>query len=307
MRRGLVLGCGGPVGFAWSAVALASIEAEFGWDARDAAIIQGTSAGAELAMLLGAGLSVTEILGELDAAVSGTRSNSPLGARLSHDPRAIPPVPRPVWPATGLLIAGLRRRVDATAALAGVLPVGRGNADFLRDFAESLAPDWVAHRGVRLVAADAGTGELAAFGAADAVTLQDALAASWAIPGWFPPVLIHGRRYLDGGTVSPTSAHLLVDDDLDEVVIVAPMSTRGGATARGAARVERLMRQAMTRRVDREVAVLESAGIRVVRIEPNADELSAMGANFMDARRRAATMQAARDHRPTAQPLERQR
>ena len=74
---------------------------------------------------------------------------------------------------------------------------------------------------------------------------------------------------------------------------MAPMSTRGGVGCRGLARAERVLRSVMTRRVDREQELLEGAGTRVVRIEPGADELEAMGANFMDVRRREATLWAA--------------
>jgi NTE family protein len=42
------------------------------------------------------------------------------------------------------------------------------------------------------------------------------------------------------------------------------------------------------------VAQLEAAGTRVIRVEPTAADLDAMGANFMDLRRRAATLASAR-------------
>ena len=70
-----------------------------------------------------------------------------------------------------------------------------------------------------------------AFGSADApaATLGAALAASWAIPGWFPPVEIAVRRYVDGGAVSSVSADLLLGQAVEEVVVVAPMATHRGA------------------------------------------------------------------------------
>uniref|UniRef100_UPI002E2D37CF patatin-like phospholipase family protein n=1 Tax=Amycolatopsis pittospori TaxID=2749434 RepID=UPI002E2D37CF len=116
--------------------------------------------------------------------------------------------------------------------------------------------------------------------------LGEAIAASWAIPGWFPPSLVDGRPLVDGGTVSPTSADLLLGHDVGEVVLIAPMSSEGGAPARGPVRLERLLRTAMTRRVDDETRRLRASGVRVVRIEPGPADLAAMGANFMDGRRR---------------------
>jgi NTE family protein len=61
IRRDLAIGCGGTLGFAWSVVALRAVERELGWDARDADVLLGTSAGAELAALLGSGRSVEDI------------------------------------------------------------------------------------------------------------------------------------------------------------------------------------------------------------------------------------------------------
>jgi NTE family protein len=77
------------------------------------------------------------------------------------------------------------------------------------------------------------------------------------------------------------------------VVIIAPMTTHGGVPARGWSRVERVVRSAMTKRLDKEVELLERAGVRVIRVEPDLAELEAMGPNFMDLSRRDATLQTA--------------
>ena len=61
-RRALVLGCGGVAGGAWSIAALHHLEQKLDWDARDADILIGTSAGAVLATLLGSGVSVDQLL-----------------------------------------------------------------------------------------------------------------------------------------------------------------------------------------------------------------------------------------------------
>ncbi|MDO7868019.1 patatin-like phospholipase family protein [Nocardioides jiangxiensis] len=293
-RRGVVLGCGGTLGFAWSAVALAGLEQTLDWDVRTAEVLVGTSAGAEMAAALGSGRSTAQVLAALD----GEPGAEPvLAAHLAIHPGMVPPVPAPALPRPRAVAAGVRRG-DPLAALAGLAPRGRGDATWLRDFGDALAgPDgWVAHPATWLVAADAGTGERVAFGSpgAPTATLGEAIAASWGIPGWFPPVPIAGRRYLDGGAVSTGSADLLARLGLDEVVVIAPMTTAGGLPARGLARAERLLRSPMTKVLDREVALLEQQGTRVIRIEPGATELAAMGPNFMDLRRVPATLAAAR-------------
>lgn len=285
-RRGLVIGCGGTLGFAWTAAALQAVERELGWDARSADVLVGTSAGSEAVALLGSGRSADSVVD----ALSGSTDDPVLAAHLAQHPGMAPPVPRLSWPATGLVRAGLRGDVDGTAALAGLLPRGRGDAGWLNEFGAELAGTrgWVEHAATWLVGADAATGERVAFGSSGAprTTLGRALMASWAIPGWFPPVRIRGREYVDGGTVSTASADLLLPWGLDEVVVLAPMASAVPAPARGAARIERVLRRRMSRGLDAELAALAEAGTRVIRIHPTDEDLAAMGANFMDLRRR---------------------
>lgn len=299
MRRALVIGCGGTLGFAWSAAVLAEI-ARQGWDPRTAELLVGTSAGAELVAMLGAGIEASAIDTAADQRVAA-HLGSP------NRPGRWPGPPRPSLPGLGLTRATITGRADLLVGLAGLLPRGGGDPRWLVELGDALATPggWTAHPSTWLVAADARTGERIALGrpGSPTATLGPAIAASWAIPGWFPPVVIGGRRLLDGGAVSPTSADLLLpavtDGRIDEVVIVAPMSSHGGAPARGAARIERLLRHSMTRRVDREIAALRAAGAEVVCIEPTPADLAAMGVNFMDASRLPAVRETARRQAPS--------
>jgi len=301
-RRALAIGCGGTLGFAWTAVALRALEEQLDWDAQTADVLVGTSAGAEIVAALGSGRRPQDLLDALD----GREQADPvLAGHVVAHPGSVPPVPAPTLPALGLVRAGIARR-SPYAALAGLLPRGRGDATWLREYGDALAgPDgWTAHPATWVVAADIATGERVAFGAPGAppARLGEAVAASWGIPGWYPPVEIAGRHFVDGGAVSSVSADLLlgqpVGQPVDEVVVVAPMTSAGGAPARGLTRVERLLRSQMTRGLDREIAALETAGIRVIRVEPGPEELAAMGPNFMDLSRRDATLAAARTHVP---------
>ncbi|GAA2778593.1 patatin-like phospholipase family protein [Crossiella cryophila] len=327
-RRGLAIGCGGTLGFAWTAVALQAVERQLGWDARSAEVLVGTSAGAELVALLGSGRSADGIVAALD----GAGADSVLAGHLARHPGMRPPVPGWGWPARGLVGRGLRGEVDLTAGLAGLLPRGRGDAGWLRDLGDQLAgaggpsaggpsdggssgstsgqgaggpsgggPGWVTHPATWIVAADATTGVRTAFGSPTApeTTLAQAISASWAIPGWFPPVRIAGREHVDGGTISSVSADLLIPLELDELVVLAPMTSEHPVPATGLSRLERLLRRRMTRGLDREVRQLRAAGTRVIRIEPGPAELAAMGANFMDPRRRQSTVDVSRLHTPT--------
>jgi NTE family protein len=181
-----------------------------------------------------------------------------------------------------------------------MLPIGRGDASHLDALVDAYAPagGWAAHPALYVVAVDLVNGERVAFGKTRGVgsyairpALRDALRASWAVPGWFPPVTIDGREWTDGGVASPTSADLLVDEQVDEVVIVAPMASTNPGPRAGLGRIEQFLRSAMTRRLDAEVALLERAGVAVLRVEPGADDLAVMGPNFMAAEKRLAVLE----------------
>src|SRR3954447_25611621 len=60
-RVGLVLGAGGVAGLSFHAGVLSALEVDLGWDAREAAVIVGTSAGALAGGLLRAGVSATDL------------------------------------------------------------------------------------------------------------------------------------------------------------------------------------------------------------------------------------------------------
>ena len=79
--------------------------------------------------------------------------------------------------------------------------------------------DWP-HRDLRITAIDIGTGELVAFDRHSGVELVDAVAASCAVPGAWPPVTIGERRYMDGGVGSTMNLKLAAD--CDAVVVLVP-------------------------------------------------------------------------------------
>ncbi|MGH3863214.1 patatin-like phospholipase family protein [Actinokineospora sp.] len=289
MRRGLVIGCGGTLGAAWTVGALVAVEEAFGWDPRTADVLVGTSAGAEFVTLLGSGVGTSELL-DAHRGLPGVRDA--VSKHLSAAPRRFPPLPRARF---GSLKLARRRDVAGMTRLTGLLPIGSGHPAWLVDLVDALVPagGWVKHPAAWVVGCDYDTGERVAFGSptAPAASLRDAIRASWAVPGWFPPVEIDGRRFADGGIASPTSADLLLPLGLDEVVVLAPMASADPGRPRGLRRVEQLVRNQMTRMVDVEVAALRAAGTKVLRLDPGPEDLAAMGPNFMDARRAARVLE----------------
>jgi len=116
--------------------------------------------------------------------------------------------------------------------------------------------------------------------------------ASCAIPGWYAPVRIGSRRYVDGGACSPTSLDLVTRLELDEVVVLSPMTSLDyDAPASVAARLERRFRRLVTKRLIGEVKKVAATGTKVTLLGPGAEDLAGIGANLMDPRRREQVLQ----------------
>jgi NTE family protein len=291
-RTGVVLGAGGVLGAAWTIGALAALQETRGWDPRDAEVLVGTSAGSVLAGFLGCGVGVDVLLDHQRGIVNAEAPD------ISYDPDrdsggALPPLPRPgIGSARGVLSSALRPwKVTPMGALSAVLPQGRGSLDPVGTLVDAVCPRgaWAAHPQTWIVAMDYDSGRRVAFGrdGAPHAGLRDAVMSSCAIPGWYAPVLIGGRRYVDGGACSPTSLDLVAPLELDEVVVLSPMtSLEYDAPATVAGRLERRFRRLSTRRVVSEMKKVSATGTKVTFLGPGAEDLAAIGANLMDPRRR---------------------
>lgn len=301
-RRGLVLGGGGILGAAWMVGALKAVEDIHGFDPRTADYIVGTSAGSVLSALLGAGVSVEQLI---DHQRGNPITEGPLAGYSWDYEKATgghrPGLPRLLGPGSGRLIrrtlAGGARKMPPTAVLSAFLPAGKGSLDRVGHLVEAFTPfgEWSPHDNVWIVALDYDTGRRVAFGHDNApdVPLSDAVMASCAIPGWFRPMQIDGRTYIDGGAWSATSADLLAGLDLDEVYVLAPMlSFAMDQPDTMLGRVERRWRVQVTKRCLTEVDKLRSGGTDVVVLGPGPDDLEAMGANVMDNSRRLGVLEA---------------
>ncbi|WP_460359463.1 patatin-like phospholipase family protein [Mycobacterium sp. ZZG] len=286
-RRALVIGCGGTIGGAWIVAALDALTRELGITPADFTVMQGTSAGAELVTMLAAGV----VPDQLVAMHRGEATDPRLHDHLAATPPGLPPVPSP-----RLLNPRLVTTQMGLAALTGVAPTGRGDATWLQRLADAFS-DEPQHPGARMVAFDVDRGERVAFGSPGAPTASrgEALRASWAIPGWMPPVEIDGRRYVDGGARSTASVDLIGSDDADIVYVIAPMASEPGSRVPGiGGLIENIaLRQPMSRTLADEVAEVRARGIDVVTVRPTRDDLAGLGANFMNRRHRRAAFESA--------------
>jgi NTE family protein len=296
-RRGLVLGAGGVLGFAWTIGALKAVQDAEGWDPRTADVLVGTSAGSVMAAMLGAGVGVESIInhqrgvpGEDDPAIDYDYDSDGGGA--------LPP--RPEWRmgsrALLLRAAAHPRRYPPMAALASMLPLGRGTLEPIAAMIDQLVPpgEWAPHRATWVVAMDYDSGRRTVFGRAGSppASLSEAVSASCAIPAWYAPVRIGDRRYVDGGTCSPTSLDLLAGLQLEEVTVLSPMTSftyDEPVTVVG--RLERRLRRVVTKRLLHEADKVRAGGTRVTLLAPGREDLQAFGANLMDPRRRLQVLE----------------
>src|SRR5205085_6967387 len=140
-----------------------------------------------------------------------------------------------------------------------------------------VAKGWTAHPNTWIVACDYETGRRVPFGRAGApdADLADAVAASCAIPGFYRPVEIAGRRYVDGGIYSASNLDLLRDCGLDLVICMNPTSTLAERprTTNPLGRVAEAVRAGSGRRLGSEAKKVRASGTEVVLIQPIADDL----------------------------------
>jgi NTE family protein len=164
---------------------------------------------------------------------------------------------------------------------AAILPEGRAPTghiaaplDALFGTAWPTAPTWI-------VAVDLDSGQRVVFGrdGSPSATLAEAARASCAIPAYFEPAVIGGRRYVDGGVHSTTNADLVGPQRPDLVLVSAPMSAARGAVRLGpGAPLRHIARLSLAREVSR----LRTQGIPVVAFQPTAADIAVMGGDALD-------------------------
>lgn len=213
-RRALVLGGGGVAGIAWETGVLCGIADASPAAARlllDSDVLVGTSAGSAVAAALSSGRTpqdlfarqVSRTSAEMDPGVDIVALTARFSSAMSGPDRS----PRQQ-----------RQRIGEVALLAETVaePVRRAVIA-----ARLPAHNWP-DRVLRITAIDVGTGERVVFQRDSGVDLVDAVAASCAVPGAWPPVTIAERRYMDGGIGS--TINLDVAGDCAAALVLVPGS-----------------------------------------------------------------------------------
>lgn len=316
MRRiGLVLGAGGILGSAWMTGTLVALAERLERPLGDVDLVLGTSAGSVLGAALRCGMSVDELVAHQrgvpieEIAPDLETSDLPDMRTIERESGdGLPPLPLPWWGSPRLVMSAVAHplRVNPVIAASGLLPVGRGRMGSLIRMLKALqtrlgitADGWVPGAPLWVVAVDYDSGRRTVFGRAGGPpsSVGEAVLASCAIPGWFSPQVINGRRYIDGGVASATSLGLLARQgapELDEVYVLAPLASHAYDHPRDpVAGVERGVRRMLTRWLDAEVRAVRATGTRVTVVMPGPADLRAMGGNLMNPRRRTRVLETA--------------
>jgi NTE family protein len=296
-RRGLVLGAGGVLGAAWSIGALNAIAQVEGFAPHDADIIIGTSAGSVLAALLGAGITAAEL--------ADHQRGMPLPHRVGIDwdydrstGGAHPTRPKLAVGSPALLRRTVTspRHVPPLAVLAALTPPGNGTLGAVGRMVGSVADEsgWVSRDGVYVMSLDYDSGRRVAFGrpGSPPATIDQAVMASCAIPGWYTPIRIGGRRYIDGGAWSTSNVDVIAREGVDEVYVLAPMASFVlDHPHKLTGRIERQVRRQITRRLLHEADVVRASGAALTILTPGPEDLAVIGVNMMDPSRRREVLE----------------
>ena len=220
MSRALVLAGGGVTGIAWEIGVVAGLAAA-GIDVRVADLTVGTSAGAAVAAQITSGEPIDALMER-----QRTPSSASKEVAVDFDLEKLAGMFATLYDES-LEPAVRRAKVGAQALTADTI----SEAARLEIIAARLpSPEWPSpdqHR-IVLTAVDATSGEFTTFDHSSGVSLLDAVAASCAVPGIWPPVSIGGRRFMDGGTRTTANADLA--EGHADILILTPMSPAMSAT-----------------------------------------------------------------------------
>ncbi|MCH9668449.1 MAG: patatin-like phospholipase family protein [Actinomycetia bacterium] len=216
-KRALVLAGGGLAGIAWETGVLLGISEESAEACQillDSDVLLGTSAGSAVAAQICSGLSLDELF-EKQVAAGESREIHP---GVSVDAIAELFLPAVLTP--GKTRTQRLRQIGAVA-LDVSRRAGAVSAARRRSVIEWRLPvhDWP-QRTLRITGIDIATGELVVFDNESGVELVDAVAASCAVPGAWPPVLIGDRQFMDGGVGS--AVNISAAHDCAEAVVLVP-------------------------------------------------------------------------------------
>jgi NTE family protein len=296
MKLGLVLGGGGLVGMGYHAGVIKALD-EFGVDVNAADVIVGTSAGSIIGSYLAAGWQPRDFYDYAQGEHPDSRRDK------SEQKDEVRRIFIPLWTdpldrarrtvgslftlasSRGYWSRASRGRVPGRAWQKG-FPSGLYSTDEARERLHNDLPVEWPRDNLYICTVELYSGRRVAFGHPDApeAPLPDAVLASTAIPGIFPPVRIGDALYVDGGAYSATSLDLATNEACTSIICIAPLGYKsdGLVTARDPKIwFPMLARALFARALRREVIEARACGIDVLVLRPGTTELKTHGTNAM--------------------------
>jgi len=269
VSRALVLSGGGPVGVGWHSGLMETLTTA-GVDPTEADLIVGSSAGAMVGsqIALGRGTSVhTDRFDEGPVDVNaGDVQARMLGLMQAMTEIAEAP------PQERLVRLG-RLSVEADT---------EPEDEFLERFAYMAADAWP--KRFVCTAIDCSNGAFVVWDADANVDLVRAVGSSCAVPGFFPPVTIDGKRYYDGGLRSLQNADLAAGHD--RVIIVTLSDPPHDSPDPRAQRARK--------NLDTELAAIRDSGGEAIVVAPDDETRAVIGVQLMDPTKARAAVDAGR-------------
>jgi NTE family protein len=267
-ERALVLGGGGVTGIAWELGVVAGLH-DRGLDLRDADLIVGTSAGSVVGAQLASGTDAERLFAAQLVPASQTAERA-----ANFDPAQIEAAFARLMSSGPMDPAKLRAGIGTYALATTSISEAERRAIIASRLSNHEWPD----RRLVIVAVDTQSGQERIFDRTSGVPLVDAVAASCAVPGVWPPVTIDSRRYMDGGIRSINNADLA--RGYRRVLIFSPSGTVDYGPLGS---------------VQGEVSELEQQGSSVRVVGPDEASLTAIGPNVLDPTRREGSARAGRE------------
>jgi NTE family protein len=316
-RIGIVLGGGGVIGNAYLSGVLEGIRQVSGWDPCEAQITVGTSAGSVSGALSALGVSTEGmyhyILGEPPMETGTTLSpgvSVPENLNETFEGRSDMEWTENLYPRTGVMprpflssphavLRGLLRprRTPLELFVSGLIGEGFVSTRTIGQIIERVQARGWPSREYWAVAVDLESGRRVALGrrGAPVTDVSRAVRASCAIPGFFAPVRIQGRRYVDGGVWSVSNLDLVAGLGLDLVICINPMSSLEGRSYEGPVdrftgvvrRLEERAWHRFGRRLGWERSRVERKGTPVALLQPTTADLEVIPLNLMEPAARA--------------------
>jgi NTE family protein len=291
----LVLGGGGVLGRAWMTGVLAGIEDVTGFEMSRCEYFVGTSAGSVISAQLVAGVPLerpatasTDLATTApgDVASAHGDANGATAAEIARRAGDWALATTSPWAPLALRVGRPGGALVRSVLLrAGTVTRADGDHGALR--AEVDGWDASFDGRLRATAVERRTGHRVVFGSPGApfATVGEAVEASCAIPGVYPPMVIGGRAYVDGGVWSPSNLDAAPAYRGTQVLCLNPLST---APANASSVVRGFARSALTL----EAMALRGRGAAVASVAPDPASIAAIGPELSDRRPRADVLAA---------------